>query len=87
MKLGPNMKDLIVHRMSMEAVPTGGGLNSALNFLSSKESIIGGLKAATEWSQKAVLAIRNATEPNPWRNASDEDIAGEIMKRVKQRGR
>jgi hypothetical protein len=82
---GPNVKKLIVAKMSTDAVPKGGGLQDAINFLSTKESIIAGARKATEWVEAAILAVRAAAEPNPWKDASDEDIAAEILKGVEAR--
>ena len=41
-KLGPNAKRLLAHKMSVDAIPAGGGLADGIKFLSSKESIISG---------------------------------------------
>lgn len=84
-KLGPNVKQLIIMRMSNEAVPRGGGLNDALNFLSSRESIMRGMREATDWVQEAIELVRNAADPNPLKNASNETIAGELLRRIEEK--
>ena len=80
-----NVKRLVAHKMSVDAVPGGGGLVDALKFLSSKEAILSGARAATEWVRLAIAAVRQAGEPNPWKDADDEAIAGEILRRIKDR--
>ena len=42
-------------------------------------------RQATQWVEAAVMAVRQAEEPNPWVNASDEEIAGEIWKGVERK--
>lgn len=82
---GPNMRRLAVHRMALDAVPAGGGFADAIRFMSSKDRIVSSAKAAEEWARAAVDAIRNAADPNPWRDADDEAIAGEILRGVAAR--
>lgn len=84
-KIGPNFKKLMILRMSNEAVPPGGGLISALSFLSSKNSMMDGIRAANNWTEDSILMIRMASEPNPWKDADDEAIAGEILRRVEEK--
>lgn len=82
---GPNVKRLIIYRMSHEAVPDGGGLADGIAFLSSKERIIAGAKAATEWVQAAIQLVMAAAEPNPWKDADDEAITGEVLRQIDER--
>ena len=88
-KLTPNVKRLLLERVSIEAVPNGGGLNAGLTFLSSKENITAGFSAALEWVNQALIAVRNAAAPNPFASASDEEIATELMCQIidKKKGR
>jgi len=79
---GPNVRKLIAHKMARDAVPSGGGLADALAFLTRKEAIVASARAATEWVALAIRAVREAGEPNPWREASDEEIAGELLRRI-----
>jgi hypothetical protein len=83
--MGPNVKKLIAHKMSLDAVPPGGGLKSALDFLTKPGAIAASGKAGTEWVMAAIVAIRTAAEPNPWKNADDEQIAGEVLRRIGER--
>lgn len=83
--LGPNAKSLIAHKMSIDAIPSGGGLVDGLKFLSSKESIVSGARASAHWVAAAIDAVRGAVEPNPWKYADDEQIAGEILRQIEMR--
>lgn len=84
-KRGPNFNRLMSHKMAKEAIPDGGGLADGIKFLSSKESILAGARAAAEFTERAIEAVRNAAEPNPWRNADDEAIAGELLRQIEAR--
>lgn len=79
---GPNVKKLIIQKMSTDAIPADGGLADGLKFLSDPEAIIAGARKATEFVELAIKTVRESAEPNPWKNASDEDIAGEILRQI-----
>lgn len=83
--LTPNLKRLICLKMSRDAIPDGGGLADGVKFLSSKESIAGGWKKAVEWVDAAILAVRNAAEPNQFKNATDEEIAAVIVEKIERK--
>jgi hypothetical protein len=83
--LGPNVKKLIAHKMAFDAVPAGSGIDSALKFLTSKNSISAGWVLASRWVKAALDAVRQAAEPNPWKNSSDEEIAAELLQRMEKR--
>lgn len=85
MTQGPNVKQLIVRRMSQSAIPKGGGLKDAIDFLSSPERMLAGALAATEFVREAIEVIRSADEPNQWRNADDETIAAAILRSADER--
>jgi hypothetical protein len=68
--------------MARDAVPVGGGFPDAIKFLSDKQSILGGARKAQEWARDAVSAVRNAADPNPWRDSTDEEIATELLRRI-----
>lgn len=80
-----NMDRLAVHKMSLDAIPDGGGFIDGLYFLRDAPRLTKSAKAAKEWAVAAVLAVRQASDPNPWRESSDEEIAGEILRRVEER--
>lgn len=80
--IGPNMKKFVIRRMSVMAVPAGEGLSSAIEFLMKPGALGSGFKQAMEWCDAAIAAIRGAGEPNPWKNATEEEIAGELVRRI-----
>jgi len=82
---GPNIKRLICEKMSAIAVPPGGGLKDALQFLQSKDSIIAAAKEATRFVELAIQAVREAPQPNRFALADDEEIAGEILRQVHEK--
>jgi hypothetical protein len=84
-KLTPNVRKLIFHKMSLDAIPKGGGFADGIKFLSDREGMAKSLRAADDWVKAAILAVRNAGEPNPWRDKTDEDIAGELMRKIEER--
>lgn len=79
---GPNVKRLWSIKMAKDAIPDGGGFEDGLKFFSSKESIAAGAKAASEWCKLVIESVRRATLPNPWKDATDEEIAGELLRRI-----
>jgi hypothetical protein len=83
--LGPNMKKFIAHKMSLDAIPAGGGFDAGLKFLTTPGALAEGWKKAVEWCDAAIAVIRQAAEPNPWKNASEEEIAGYMLKRIDER--
>ncbi len=87
MTQGPNVKRLIVHKMSVDAVPSGGGVADAVKFLSDATGIVVAARSATVWVESAILVVRQAAEPNPWRSADDETIADEILRQIEARKR
>ena len=80
--MGPNLKKLVAHKMSYDAIPAGGGLADAMAFVTDPEALVSGARRAQEWVQLAIKAVRTAAEPNPWKNADDETIAEEILKQL-----
>lgn len=83
--MGPNIRKLIATKMATDAIPRGEGFEAGIRFLSTKESIITGAKQATEWVQAAITVVRKAAEPNPFKAATDEEIAGEILRKLEER--
>lgn len=83
--LGPNVKRLIAHKMSLDAIPKGGGVADGLKFLLDKERIVKAAREADEWVKSCIAAVRKAAEPNPFREAPDEDIAAEILRKIEER--
>lgn len=77
---GPNVKKLIVHKMSLDMVPSGGGLPDALAAFG---KIGDHARVATDWVSQAIAAVK-AAPGNPYGD-DDEAIAGEILRRIEAR--
>jgi hypothetical protein len=82
MNIGPNVRRLIAHKMSLDAIPPGGGFADAVDFL-----LLGRLsqsgKTATEWVNQAIRAVKSAPD-NPYGD-DDETIAGAILARIEEK--
>lgn len=67
------------------AIPPGGGFDAGLEFLSNPQKYSDVAKAAEEFAIECIALIRNAPEPNQFKASSDEEIAAEILWRVRAR--
>jgi hypothetical protein len=83
--LGPNRKALIMMRVGMIAVPKGGGLESAIQFLTTPGRISTGFREAVQFVDGAIQKIRNAGEPNPYKASTDEEICGALLSKIQLR--
>lgn len=79
---GPNVRKLIIEKISRDVIPPGGGLVEGINFLSDPKKISSCWQAAAEWVKSAITVVRQAAEPNHWKDATDEEIAAEILKQI-----
>ena len=82
--LGPNLTRLLIRRASVDAVPTGGGLESAIAYLLDG-GLAKGVRPALQWCDESIEKLRKAGEPNPFKDRDEEYIAGEILARVQKR--
>jgi hypothetical protein len=71
--------------MAKRAVPTGGGLNSALDFLSTPGKMGKTFREVIPFVQEMIGIVRTASEPNPFKNATDEEIATELVRLINER--
>ena len=53
-----------------------------VRFLKDPQRITETAKDATAWVNEAIELVRNAAEPNPWKMADDEEIAGAILEKI-----
>lgn len=83
--IGPNVRRLIARKMSLDAIPNGGGFAAGLEFLASKENIKQVASAAAAWVRVACQVVRGAAEPNPWKESTDEEIAGYLLDKIAER--
>ena len=74
---GPNVRKLIVRKMTMLMVPDGSGIGDVVQ----KFNDIGRYaREATEWVEAAISAVKAA--PGNRHGDDDEAIAGEILRRA-----
>jgi|ERR1700733_159898 len=83
-----NVKRLQIEFTAWEAIPDGGGLADGIDAIICPGRLSDCLKKAVTRTNAAILAVRNAGEPNPFREWTDDQIAGEILRKVwEKRGR
>ena len=80
-----HFKKLVIRKMALDAVPRGGSIVDGIKFLSDKERIAKAARESTLWVEGAIKSVREAAEPNPFKDSSDEEIAAEILKRIEAR--
>ena len=68
--------------MATIAVPPNGGMADALKALTTPGRLTEIAKESTEWVRQALEVVKSAPN-NPF--SSDEEIAGEILRRVEER--
>ena len=85
MNLTPNVKQLVILKMSLDAVPPDGGMKSVIDFLLKPNAMKKSFQDAVKFWQEAFVLLRNAKDPNPYKQASDEEIATELMRLIKEK--
>lgn len=80
--MGPKFKMLMIHFFSRASVPDGGGWKDAVAVLRSPDKMKMGMQEARNQTELAIRAVREAVEPNPHKDSTDEEIAYEILKRI-----
>ena len=76
--MGPNEKRMVTCRMAQIMIPPSDGLMDGMKALQS--DIVGVSREASAWVKEAIKVVRSAPDC-PWK--TDEEIAGEILKRMK----
>ena len=61
----------------------GGGLADGIDFFTNVERRKRIWLDAVDWVKLAIQTVRSASEPNPWKDAPDEVIAGQLLFRIK----
>ena len=77
------MVGLMIYKMALDG--SREGFAGALKMLSSSEAIRNSAVTAKEWCADTIAAVRGAADPNPWRNATDDEIADEILRQLADR--
>lgn len=78
-----NVQKLVVEKASLDAIPPGGGITDGIAFLSDKNRLINGIKAAETWAKEAIALVK-AAPGNPWGD-DDEAIADEILRKLEEK--
>jgi hypothetical protein len=81
--IGPNLKKLMIHFMAVDAVPPGGGLQSAVDLIMSPNGLRDSAMRSLAQALAAIDAMRAAPD-NPYGN-DEEIIAGEFVKQIEER--
>ena len=81
--IGPNLKKLMIHFMAVDAVPAGGGLQSAVDLIMSPNGLRDSAMRSLTKALAAIDAMRAAPD-NPYGN-DEETIAGEFVKQIEER--
>ncbi len=87
---GPNVKRLVAHKVGiarkiLDVIPAGGVLADGTPFVNNVETMQTTSARATEWVEWALRSVRQARDPNPWKTADDEAIAGELLRHIEER--
>jgi hypothetical protein len=85
--MGPNVKKLTIQKMTIDTLPPGSKLADAISALTNPNLLSNNFKKAHYWVIEAIKLIRTGAEPNPWKNANDEEIALELLRRVEAKKR
>ena len=79
-KLGPNVRKLMIHWASRLMVPAGGGIHDAIGCLTNPSLLKAKMREALDKTMTALDAVKAA--PDSTFGDDDESIAGEILKRI-----
>lgn len=82
-KRGPYFMELVHRRVARDAIPDGGGVGAGIDFLLNPERIRETTRAAFEFVQEAVDAVRAAPD-NPYGD-DEEAIAKHIVEEIEKR--
>jgi hypothetical protein len=82
--MGPNMRRLVAERAAQVAVESCKDEDLFGHIVQRivSETLGKDLAEAKAWCETAVGLVRQAAEPNPWKAATDEEIAGTILRKI-----
>jgi hypothetical protein len=76
--MGPNVKQLVIRKMTLSMIPRDGGFSDGLRaLLDGKLPQV--VKESHEWVKEAIQLVKDAPDST---YTDDEEIAGEILKRM-----
>lgn len=82
-----NVARLVAARIFAQKFPHGFSIEDGVRFLNDREEQRTFTADAEEFARNAIAAVRAAGDPNPWRNATDEEIAAEILRAADEQKR
>lgn len=82
-KVGPNMQKLAAFKASRDAIPDGGGLVDAIDFIKDQNRFKKSMLDSVLWAFAAVDVMKTAPD-NPYGD-DDEVIAGAIVAEIEKR--
>ena len=71
--------------MAIDVIPKGGGFADGIKFFTTPAALPAGWQTAMTWCNETIQVVRGAAEPNPWKSASEEEIAGELLRQIEAR--
>lgn len=77
---GPNVRKLIVRKMTLIMVPACGGLQSVASCLTRPGGIEQAAREASDWVETVLSSVKSSLD-NPYGD-DDEAIAGEILSKA-----
>lgn len=85
-KIGPNVKRLIIRKMSLLAIPPGSGKDSlslGVEMFTSRGKFASIAAEASDWVRQAIAVMKTAPD-NPYGD-DNEAIAGALLKGIEER--
>ena len=79
-KLGPNMKKLLIRKVAVDAIPSGGGFADGVELFTTPGKLVRLSREALVWIDLAIEAIKSAPD-NPY-GEDEETIAGVILAKL-----
>jgi len=68
-------------------IPRNGGIEAGFAFLSDKKLMLRTFEEDSVWVATAIEVIRKSSDPNPFKDSTDEEIATELINRIDDRKR
>lgn len=90
MAASPVMKLQIEILSSMAVEPTSGNAHLSpfarvMEILQSASELTRRARLAHDRCRESIRLVREAADPNPWKNSTDDEIASEILRRLEER--
>ena len=83
--IGPNVKRLVIHKMSLLAIPIGSGERSLGLGVQAMMNAPQLFREAHEWVVNAIALVKAAPDCAYMTDEDDEEIAGVLLKGIEER--